>query len=337
MEIRMVYSNRITKVRNVFALCVWVALVPSLIQAQENSNRVRISLPGKIWALVLNLRGFSLKTNETKPDGRRYFFAANEHTGVVVSVFLEEVDPATRPKSCRENLKARAKAPGPFRIKDVRFGEWKQFATLEYFVPEFRGVKFQQENLFACLLHESVFIDFHLSKVSFAAGEEKLFLDVLETQEFQEGVNRTSREYLEFGSTFYITRDYKGAIGPYQKALDLEKIERKLDETSWRVLVDNLGMSYGLTGDLKSAQEVFEYGISKDPTYPLFYYNMACVFAERNDLDNATTYLKKAFEYKQNGIPGEKMPDPRKDDSFQRFMKNDSFRKLADSLAGSMN
>ncbi len=59
---------------------------------------------------------------------------------------------------------------------------------------------------------------------------------------------------------------------------------------------------------------------------------MACVYAERNDQANAIAYLKKAFEYKANVIPGEKMPDPRTDDSFQRFLKDEKFRKFLDTL-----
>ena len=58
----------------------------------------------------------------------------------------------------------------------------------------------------------------------------------------------------------------------------------KLDKTLWYVLIDNLGMSYGITGDLQEAKETFDYGVSKDPTYPLFYYNLACTYAEMNDV-----------------------------------------------------
>jgi len=84
-------------------------------------------------------------------------------------------------------------------------------------------------------------------------------------------------------------------------------------------------MAYGITGDLKSAEEVFLYGFQRIHTYPMFYYNMACTYAERNDLINTIKYLKTAFEYKPNIIPGEQMPDPSKDDSFQRFMQNEEF------------
>lgn len=133
-------------------------------------------------------------------------------------------------------------------------------------------------------------------------------------------------DYLQEGSVYYLRHDFKRAIGPYSKALELEKREPSLSKTFLRVLIDNLGMAYGLTGDLDNAKETFEYGLSRDAQYPLFYYNLACTYAEMNDLDNAIVFLKRAFEYKDNQNPGERMPDPKKDDSFRRFLKDKRFQ-----------
>jgi len=130
---------------------------------------------------------------------------------------------------------------------------------------------------------------------------------------------------LEQGSRSFLDGDYKRAIPPYQKALDREKENRTLSDTIWRVMVDNLGMAYGISGDLKKAKETFEYGLSKDPKYAIFLYNMACTYAEMNDVDKSISYLQQAFQNKQNMIKGERFPDPWTDDSFQRFMKDDKF------------
>jgi len=134
------------------------------------------------------------------------------------------------------------------------------------------------------------------------------------------------------GSRFFLERDYKRAAPLYQKALDREKANRTLSESLWRVLVDNLGMSYGIPGDLKHAKEIFEYGLSKDPKYPMFHYLMACTYAEMNDVDKTIQYLRQAFEYKDNMIKGEPFPDPWTDDSFQRFMKDDKFVQVLKEL-----
>lgn len=137
--------------------------------------------------------------------------------------------------------------------------------------------------------------------------------------------SKAALKYVSEGSAFYLEGDYKSAIKPYQKALDLESKEPALDKTIWRVLVDNLGMSYGITGDLKKAKETFEYGLSKDPDYPMFHYNMACTYGEMNDEEQAIAYLKSAFKNRKNMIAGEQMPDPAGDSSFARFMKEEKF------------
>lgn len=137
--------------------------------------------------------------------------------------------------------------------------------------------------------------------------------------------NRETVELMSQGSALYLQRDFKAAAIPYQKALDLEKAKPTLDKTMWRVLVDQLGMVYGISGDLKKAKETFEYGLEKDPKYPMFHYNMACTYGEMNDPDKAIVYLRQAFENKGNMIKGEKLPNPFADSSFQKFMNNDKF------------
>jgi|KBSSwiStaDraftv2_1062776.scaffolds.fasta_scaffold370243_3 hypothetical protein len=61
----------------------------------------------------------------------------------------------------------------------------------------------------------------------------------------------------------------------------------------------------------------------------MFYYMLANVYGERNDLANTLKYLREVLTYKSNMIPGEKLPDPLTDNSSARFVKNDEFRKLA--------
>ena len=130
------------------------------------------------------------------------------------------------------------------------------------------------------------------------------------------------------GSGFFLQKDYRNAAIYYQQAVDLEKQKPQLPSDQWHVLVDNLAMAYGISGDLKKSQETLEYGISKDSKYPDFYYTLACAYAEGNDLDHTLSNLKLAFEYRKNLIPGEHMPDPRTENSFQRFKDDARFQKL---------
>jgi tetratricopeptide (TPR) repeat protein len=149
----------------------------------------------------------------------------------------------------------------------------------------------------------------------------------------KEKIAKETIQFVSQGSAAYLKQDYQKSIQFYSKALELEKKEPTLERNIWRVLVDNLGMSYGISGNNKKAKEIFEYGLSKDEQYPMFYYNLACAYAELNDLDNAITNLERAFEYKENMIRGERIPNPATDDSFSRFLKNEKFRRVLDELS----
>ena len=136
----------------------------------------------------------------------------------------------------------------------------------------------------------------------------------------------SSNQHLKDGLSAYVSHDYKKAITNLKTAL--EELQSQAGfETSlpWRVLVDNLGMAQGVSGDLKSSKTTFDYGVSKDPNYPMFHYNLACVFAEVRDRDAAIAELRQAFALKANANPGEPMPNPATDDSFARFMKDKTF------------
>lgn len=315
----------------VLAMLGLVALV--CVAQQPKSMSGRLSLPAKDWGVVLNLPGFAVRAVETKPEGRRYMVAENETTNVVVSLTLEQVKPGTPASSCRESLEKKTKN-APLKIQDVRFSRSGDVDVMQYVVPEFRGQRVNQESMFACQIYDNTYIDLHVSKVNYVAADEPLFAGVLNSMHIDK-VQRSSVELVEQASRLYLQHDYQGAIGPYSQALELEKANPKLQKSLWYVLVDNLGMSYGITGDLAKAKETFEYGVSKDPTYPLFHYNLACTYAEMGDATEAENYLKKAFDYKANVLPGESIPDPRKDDSFEKLMKNKEFRELADTLARS--
>ena len=138
--------------------------------------------------------------------------------------------------------------------------------------------------------------------------------------------------YFLAGGRLWLAKDYKGAIAPYEKALELEKKNPTLSRDYWRVLVDSLGMAYGMNGDLDRAEATLRYGVSKDPDYPMFYYNLACASGERGNMNAAMKYLREAFARKQNSIAGESVPDPRTDDSFRKFMSNAEFKEFADGL-----
>ena len=142
-------------------------------------------------------------------------------------------------------------------------------------------------------------------------------------------------EYMREGSAAYLARDYRAAITSYKRALEIEQRDPKLDKKHWYVLVDNLAMSYGLTGDVKNARLVLAYGISKDYNYPMFHYIVACTYGEEGDESNSLYHLSRAFEHRANMLAGEKFPDPLTDSSFASFADSETFKRSVAAMKSS--
>ncbi len=303
-----------------------------------------IWLPGKAWALELNGAGFTTRDNEIQPDGRRYFLAENAKTRILVSVFLEAAKTPVQPEDCKHSLEEKAKSNASLasaKLKDVAYRTSGDLQILEFTLPQFDGMPKNQKNIFGCLVKEDVFVDIHISKLFFRAADQPLFDALLQSVRFvlRDATDTAvpagnSMLLFQQGSRYFIAHQYREAIGPYRQALEIEKITPTLDKNLWRVLLDNLSIAYGITGDVAHARETLNYGVSKDPDYPLFYYNLACAAAGKGDIPVTEKYLTLAFERRNNVIPGETFPDARVDDSFQKLLLQKEFRQFLNSLYG---
>jgi tetratricopeptide (TPR) repeat protein len=124
---------------------------------------------------------------------------------------------------------------------------------------------------------------------------------------------------------------YQAAAPIFEQALS-KLGDNEAQQTMRRVTTDQAGMSYGMSGDIPKARVLFETAIAKDPDYAMYYYNLACADAEEKKLADARVHLQEAFARKGNVIPGEKLPDPTKDDSFLRYRNNKDFWKFLEGL-----
>ncbi len=319
-------------------LCAFLLQIAA--HAQLAVEKLRTAFPGKNWSVVIDSPGFVMEADGLQPGGRQYLLAKNGSNGMTLSVSMERSSKGADPNTCPAYLRKRVEALKGLGLQDVQYFAEGSMSIAEYLIPEVKGLKIRQKHMVACTAREDVYVDVHLSKTQFREEDEPLFRSLLSAVSIVEAQPAKTvdanavqvRELVGSGSRYYLQQSYKEAIPPYQQALNLEKKRRTLEKDLWRVLVDNLGMAYGITGDLVRAEETFRYGAFEDPTYPMFWYNLACVYGERNDLDTAAEYLKKAFSYKANVIPGEKIPDPRGDDSFRRFLASPKFQALMKTL-----
>jgi tetratricopeptide (TPR) repeat protein len=133
---------------------------------------------------------------------------------------------------------------------------------------------------------------------------------------------------VEYAQALYNEHEYHAAAPIFEKALALVPPDGAPFNSALlarRVLRDQAGMSYGISGDLAKARSLFEKGVAEDPDYPLNYYNLACADAGENRLADAKVHLEQAFERKGSINPGEAMPVPTEDDSFLPYKSNQEF------------
>jgi hypothetical protein len=142
-------------------------------------------------------------------------------------------------------------------------------------------------------------------------------------------------DVLLYAQILYQHHMYGPAAPVFEKAITrLNAPSDPETETMKRVVTDQAGMSYGMSGDVPKARAIFEKAVAADPDYPLYYYNLACEDAEEKNLAGAKKHLQEAFDRKANVIPGESMPDPTQDDSFLPYRGNKEFWTFVEGLGG---
>jgi len=135
-----------------------------------------------------------------------------------------------------------------------------------------------------------------------------------------------------YATVLFEHRQVAAAAPVYESALAL--VSTSDDATKWRrVVTDQASMSYGMAGNLNRSREINEAAIKQDPTYPLYYYNLACADAESGDASAARRHLQQAFDRRANTLKGETLPDPATDDSILKLKGDKDFWSFVQSLA----
>lgn len=310
----------------------------------KENNKYIISYEYSQWILSFPIDNYKFSSVKSSLDGATcYYLFTNDENHLTVSFYLEKAKKDEDAISYRDQTFSEVKFLYP-NIEHVVKTNLKDCSVVEYYIPDMFGEKINQQNMNAHFVKDGLWVDLHISKVNFHENERETFYNFLKSVSFSpaktEGVvvspidslKQVELNFMKEGNTYYIIRDLDNAIKYYQKVLDIEMANRLLEKKMWNVLVDNLGMAYGIKGDLNKARTIFDYGLSKDASYPLFYYNIGCIYGEKGDIDSSITYLKLAFERKSNVLEGEDMPNPKDDSSFQKFLNDDKFKKLLEEL-----
>jgi tetratricopeptide (TPR) repeat protein len=293
--------------------------------AEQRNPVFALTLPGLEWALEINAPGFLVEKRTLGPRGDSvYLFTSNKESKVILSAFLEKAARRGTSKECRDFYWGGTKKT-PLKKEQIEMYDLGGMAIVEYMVPTFQSLETNQKNLFAYLTRGVYWSYIHLSKMKFVPGEEELFKQILGSVKFNDAYYPTAQDLFEFGNLSLFRKDFSGAITYYWKALALDKQGKSLGREQWLLLADRLGMAFGLSGDFTMAKQTYEWAISQEPEYPMFFYHLAWVYAEMNDLDEALSNLRLAYKYKSKVLADQKFPSPRSDPSFKKYLNNKMF------------
>ena len=302
-----------------------------LYTAPLNNSKILAALPGLKWALSINGDNFNLKKDRLKKDGNgRMLYLLNRENGIIMSVFIEKAPLKGDESTCRKYYWNKTKKSS-LKKTNIKLSKFKRIALLEYIIPFYQGIKINQKNINAYLSKDGYWIDIHLSKTSFITKNLKEFLKLLKSIKIVNNYTPGLYENFLFANNFYNNSLYKKAIIYYKKILDSQKRKKTLPRTNMRVLINSLGISYGSIGKLHRSLNLFKYGISIDPVFPMYYYNMACAYARLDKMHLSIKNLILAFKYRKK-LKYNKIPNPMKDPSFKKFRNNSEFKSIVKKL-----
>src|SRR5205807_2673638 len=134
------------------------------------------------------------------------------------------------------------------------------------------------------------------------------------------------------GTMAYLDKDFPKAAEELQKALDMEKQKRTLGRNDFRLLVDNLAVSYRFSQNQAKSKETLDYGIQQDPRYPLFHYDMACYYGVEGAMDKALEELRLTYKNKSELSLSDQLADPLQEGCFGKFLKNKNFVEAVEQM-----
>lgn len=208
-----------------------------------------------------------------------------------------------------------------------------ELATESYFIDKVGDTPLRQQNLFGFYGDQSTCAEVHISKPVYVSSDAPRFESALKLFRFDSTYVPKSVDYGTMGTIFFAAaKNFPNAAIYYQRALDTLE-SSQANKNTRRFLIDQLSISYGLSGDVSASRKVNLDAIAVDPDYPIYYYDLACVDAEEGNADAARAHLQQAFDRRQNVLPGEAFPDPATDDSFARLKDDKDFWDFVNQIS----
>jgi len=305
----------------VIILSLFVLAVSASGQGSDNAD-FNLALPDHPGQLRFQAQGFQIVQSSAKPNGNEIGIRGSSTSGLgfLAFLFLLPEQKSLTSAACRDiELNTEKQCDRAFKISslsDIRGNPPIALASYTY------GKKMHAARAFIASSNLCGDLEFYSSS-SIDANDPRVKA-ILGTLQLDPTHAPQFRDVFLYAELLYHAEQYKPAAHLFEKALTMLP-DGANQQTQRRILTDQAGMAYGISGDINKARDIFNAAIANDPDYPLYYYNLACADAEEHKLADARVHLQQAFERKANVIKGESIPDPTKDDSFTPYRNDKAF------------
>lgn len=315
------------------ALLAFALLSSLVVTAQQPSGNIgRVEIPDIKGVLEINV-GASPWYLEFVPEDKWTMLHARQRPDhVTITAQLRQVAFAATSESCKAEFWSKLQQSLAGKTEGLQESTYGGASRVEYNLNDADNAK--AHHLLAYWGAVNLCAEVHLIKVGYSAPDQTAFEQILSSvrlfpdQTGLQGADQTqagSSSLMAQGNELYSQGHYDGALKFYQRAFDLEKSNRTFDKDLFLELISRLAFCYRLNGSLAKARETLDYGLSQDSEYPLFHYDMACVYAQMGKMDETLGHLREAYKYHANASPGDMPPDPTQDSCFQKFSTDPKF------------
>ena len=269
----------------------------------------------------LNLKGFELNESKVTKNRKTYYiYAVLPGSDIKFSISAEYNRQYTDSATLREKWWSIANKQSPLNKTNIKYYTQGKFAVVEW---DFDSPSGSYKHINAYRAEDGVCMDVHMScaNSAMAGGQLTSMLDMDKVSD------STPDEMLLCGIALHRAKSYPEAIESL-KAWQKNSQNADVKTSKYRMGIVALGIAYSFCGRLNEAREIFESALLKDPEYPLFHYNLACVFALQNKPSVMLEQLKLAKQFRSNLEPDVPLSNPANNSSFKRFLENPEFKEV---------
>ena len=276
---------RMHRLVTVLFLVFFSASCASAQGSTADETAFRLALPNHRGQLQWRANGFTVLQSSAKENGNEIGIRGRDSTGLTYLAFLFLVPEQNSLTSgrCRDGVLGveRKEAPA-FKLSAT--SELQRPGALPLALATYtEGTTKKTFSARGFIATADICGDIQFYDQSPIDADDPRIKGILETFQLDPAYVPQFHDAFVYAQILYKAEHYSAAAPIFEQALTMLG-DAKEAQTWRRVTTDQAGMSYGISGNIAKAREIFNTAILKDPDYPMFYYNLACADAEENKL-----------------------------------------------------